>query len=66
MFDETFGRPIVGAMNELCSFWRESVVLMHLLEFTKREGEEDEQWVPKLAGSDWIVVSSDKGARGSS
>ncbi len=66
MFDETFGRPLVGAMSQLCLFWREDVRLMHLLDFTQQEGAKDEQWVPRLAGSDWIVVSSDKGARGSS
>lgn len=66
LFDENFGRPIVRALAELFSFHRPRPRVAHLLERFADEGDKDEDWIPKCAREDWIVISADAGKRGRS
>ncbi|MBS0657720.1 MAG: hypothetical protein JSR82_05660 [Verrucomicrobia bacterium] len=63
LFDENFGRPLVGALAEVVKFSREPHELRHIGELRTLGGPDDE-WIPQIAGGDWLVVSGDRGKQG--
>jgi hypothetical protein len=65
LFDENFGRPLVEALGSLLAFHELRPRVHHLLEL-QHSGVADAEWIASLAPEDWLVVTSDKGARGAS
>ena len=64
LFDENFGRPIIKALGEFLVFHELAPRVDHLLNRFASEGDKDEEWIPKCAKEDWIVITADKGGRG--
>ena len=62
LFDENFGRPLVEALKQLLSFTREAVEVRHIIEL-RHGGRADNEWVPEVAGEDWLVLTCDRGKR---
>ena len=60
LFDENFGKPLVEALKQLLSFTREAVEVQHIIEL-RHGGVPDTDWVPTVAGSDWLVLTCDRG-----
>jgi hypothetical protein len=64
LFDECIGygiyKSICGALNVLVP----PVTHAHMLDFTGRQGEPDEVWVPRAAREGWLVITGDSGRRG--
>src|ERR1700722_11324844 len=63
LLDECLGRPIVVAMNEWLSWGNPKPTIHHLTNYFI-PGSEDPDWIPKIKGQDWIVISQDKGKNG--
>ena len=66
LFDENFGKPIVEALARLMAFHPDRPRVEHLINFERREGAKDEEWIPKAAEGDWVIVTCDRGAHGAS
>jgi hypothetical protein len=63
LFDECLGKPVVEKLGELLTrLVEEPVELRHLLDL-QPPGTKDQIWVPKIAGGDWIVISTDRGKK---
>lgn len=60
LFDENFGRPLVEALGRLIKFSREEVEVRHIIEL-RHGGRKDDEWVPEVAGGDWLVLTCDRG-----
>jgi len=65
LFDECIGRP---AVRQLAVFIKELNAdpipeIRHILEF-QEEGLRDEEWIPRMAGAGWTVVTADRGKGG--
>jgi hypothetical protein len=63
MLDECLGRPIVLAMNEWLSWENPSPTIHHLTNYFI-SGSLDPEWIPKIKGQGWIIISQDKGSKG--
>ena len=60
-FDSTFGYPWVTTLVNLFLMRKDSEpFLKHIFQVSK-PGEEDPEWIPKLDGDKFIVISGDKG-----
>ncbi len=65
LFDENIGWPIVRALAGLLAYFDPRPEVKHLLEFTQRQGIPDSQWISQLEGEHWMVITGDRGSRGS-
>ena len=64
MFDENVGRELIHALAELAQFHDPPPQVSHIIDFVGQEGEEDDIWIPRLAGEGWLLVSADQGHSG--
>jgi hypothetical protein len=62
LFDENFGRPMVEALKQVVAFSRDPVEVRHIIEL-RHGGRGDNEWVPEVAGNDWLVLTCDRGKR---
>ncbi|MDX2186150.1 MAG: hypothetical protein SFV32_04385 [Opitutaceae bacterium] len=61
LFDENTGGRFVGIFREVISLnKKESFEIAHTVEKFGR-GAKDADWIPKLKGEDWVVISDDRG-----
>jgi hypothetical protein len=63
LLDECLGRPIVLAMNEMFSWENPRPTINHLTNYFV-PGTLDPDWIPKIKGQGWIIISQDKGSKG--
>jgi hypothetical protein len=63
LLDECLGRPLVLDMNRMLS-WDTSKPTIHHLTNYFRPGELDPDWIPKVAGEGWMVLTADRGRKG--
>lgn len=65
LFDENFGRP---AVDRLCEFLRidnedeNSPEVRHIFDF-QESGALDEEWIPKMAQEQWVILTADRGKK---
>lgn len=63
LLDECLGRPIVNAMSEWLSWGEPKPTIHHLTNYFV-PGTLDPDWIPKVKGEGWIIISQDKGSKG--
>ncbi len=71
LFDENFGKPLVGEIERLLSFAEpeEQAEVKHVLDFQSQIGLEsqgiwDDVWIPQIVKEGWIVIAADRGKKG--
>lgn len=65
-FDENIGSRIYKAIVELLKFNKNvNIETAHLVLDYHGQGQWDESWTPKLKDEEWIVISADRGRKGS-
>lgn len=63
LFDECFGKPAVDCIAQLSAMGKgEKPEIRHLFEFAP-SGTRDEDWIPKLADENWLVLTTDGGRK---
>lgn len=60
LFDACIGRVTIERISSFLKVHELGIEFAHLSDFEK-DGTLDDDWVPRLAGHDWIVISSDRG-----
>jgi hypothetical protein len=60
LFDENFGRPLVEALKQVITFSRDATEVRHIVDL-RHGGRRDDEWVPEVAGGDWLVLTCDRG-----
>jgi len=61
MFDECFTPNGAAVIGQFLSLYDPPIESCFLVDYLNRQGALDEDWGPILRGSDWIVVSRDRG-----
>ena len=60
LFDENFGKPLVEALKKVATFSRDIADVRHIIDL-RHGGRRDDEWVPEVAGGDWLVITCDRG-----
>ena len=60
LFDENFGRPLVEALKQVIAFSRDAAEVRHIVDL-RHGGRRDDEWVPEVAGGEWLVLTCDRG-----
>ena len=64
-FDENIGFPLYTGISCLLKLATDRNLQTTHLQDSLRSGLRDEDWIPKLKDEGWIVISADRGSRGS-
>lgn len=65
LFDENWGKPIVGAIAGLLRFRPYETEVAHIIDYVGTSGMRDAEWVQRLrSDAGWIVITTDRGRRG--
>jgi len=63
IFDATFGEGWVDALKSFYRTHKEPRPrLLHLYDIFDRDVKDDE-WIPRIIGQDWLIVTADKGRK---
>src|SRR5580698_7808858 len=63
LLDECLGHPLVADINRMLSWDTSPHVVEHLFHYVK-DGAKDPDWIPKVAGEGWIILTGDRGKKG--
>ncbi len=61
LVDECIGKRIHDHVASILALCQPPIECVHLLEFTQRQGEADEVWIPRAAEQRMIIVTGDSG-----
>jgi hypothetical protein len=63
LLDECLGRPLVLDINKMLSWDTPAPTIHHLTNYFT-PGALDPDWIPKVAGEGWIILTADRGKKG--
>lgn len=64
LFDECIGKPHVECLANLVAFEQDEdrPLIKHLLDF-QGQGVRDEEWIPRMAAEQWMLITADRGRK---
>lgn len=63
LFDECIGRGIYGRFKPQLDALAPPIESIHALDYNQRQGLRDEEWIPRAAREQWIIITGDTGSK---